>query len=1312
MKLVLTVFYFFLTTLVWCQNSFISEIHYENSGTDINERVEVTIPAECNCTSIEIVGYDGTTGMQYNSWTQTTTISNSEQYITIPVPGIENGTPDGIALVCNGGLMEFISYGGSFMATNGIAVNQNSSDIVSLESDTTLSTQSLKLNDGNVWIGPSPNSFSSLNSGLASTTPIFSLIDEEYCEGDSVPNLPNTSDNGILGTWSPSNNIDTSSIGVTDYVFNASSQCTSESFTLTITVTGLADSGTLTATKDIICIDDRTQSISTNGDPGGNWVSTNTSILTINSSGMITPVSPGVVTVRYVFPSRPPCNTLIRSSIDIEIIPAETVSFTTLPLVHCVGDSFSLPTVSNEGFTGTWVDELGNTITAIDTTSPFNPLLYTFMVDVGQGCLANTPFSFSVEDCACAMPSEVTIDTVTEICENETLSLNAVVGGSSAPVTSVTWATTGTGTFDDNNSFSPIYTPAIEDLDSTLTFFVTTNDSDGTDICSEFTASTQVFINQLITPRFFGVAARCEGNTEFNPFTNRSQSREGITGTWSPEYDPNQSGVYTFTPDDGQCAVDDVTINVRILQKEQPTFDELEVQCEGGDNPLPSISLEGFIGTWQPTFDPNNSTVYTFIPEEGECALSGSTLSVTIQKKIEPTFDPLPSQCEGGSNPLPTISLEGFVGTWQPTFDPNTSQVYTFIPDEDECATADSTIDISIDLKDTPSFDTIAPQCIDSPNPLQNISNEGFIGNWEPIYNPTISQVYRFVPDDGQCVRDDTTLNITITDEQQPTFNELPAQCEGGINPLPTTSLEGFSGTWTPTFNPNFSQVYTFTPNADECALTGSTLSVTIDQRIQPTFDALQSQCEGGPNPLPTNSLEGFSGSWDPAFDPNISQVYTFIPDDIECALTGSTLNVSIENKEIPTFNAVAAQCEGGSNPLPASSLEGFAGSWDPAFDPDISQVYTFIPEDGLCVRDDATLNVTINQKDIPTFNAIPTQCEGEENPLPTSSLEGFAGTWEPTFDPENSQAYTFIPENGQCVRDDATLNVTIQLMELPTFDTLPAQCEDSPNPLPNTSLEGFTGSWSPTYDPATTQEYLFTPDPNQCALTGATLTVLVMNETPSFTLNNLYCYADRPDILSTTSDNGFEGIWDTDTIDSFTIGTTTYTFTPFDDFCTEPFLLEVIVEPCDCVFETENEITVCQGDELMVNGNLFDTSRIGIFSNQTLTPVVDSCDELFNTSITVIGPMFPTAFSPNNRDGVNDEFKIIGTNFCVLSDFSLVIYNQWGDQVFETTNPDQGWTGQINQNGAIQFGTYVWSATYTINDNAVSQQGSVSIVN
>lgn len=69
-----------------------------------------------------------------------------------------------------------------------------------------------------------------------------------------------------------------------------------------------------------------------------------------------------------------------------------------------------------------------------------------------------------------------------------------------------------------------------------------------------------------------------------------------------------------------------------------------------------------------------------------------------------------------------------------------------------------------------------------------------------------------------------------------------------------------------------------------------------------------------------------------------------------------------------------------------------------------------------------------------------------------------------------------------------------------------------------------------------------------------------------------------------------------------------------------------------------------------------------------------------------------PTAFSPDGN-GVNDKFLPIMTDMAV-ADYHLWIFDRWGHVVFETTNPDQGWDGQV-KGGAPVAGVYIWKINF-----------------
>jgi gliding motility-associated-like protein len=67
-----------------------------------------------------------------------------------------------------------------------------------------------------------------------------------------------------------------------------------------------------------------------------------------------------------------------------------------------------------------------------------------------------------------------------------------------------------------------------------------------------------------------------------------------------------------------------------------------------------------------------------------------------------------------------------------------------------------------------------------------------------------------------------------------------------------------------------------------------------------------------------------------------------------------------------------------------------------------------------------------------------------------------------------------------------------------------------------------------------------------------------------------------------------------------------------------------------------------------------------------------------------------PTAFSPDN-DGINDSFKAVGNGIDV-NNFSLRVYDRWGEVIWETDNFYEEWNGSAkNNNKIVQNGTYKW---------------------
>ncbi|MEP6732978.1 MAG: DNA/RNA non-specific endonuclease [bacterium] len=171
-----------------------SEIHYDNTGTDAGEAIEIEGPVGTSLNGYSIVLYEGnptsaTSPLKvYNTVAVTGSLTapvscNGRGVISIPIAGIQNGgtngsQPDGFALADNNGqLVEFLSYEGSFTAADGVANGVASRDIVVME-DNPVPAAGLSLHrsaDGKTWAAPAPQDFGFVNSCGTPPPPQFNI---------------------------------------------------------------------------------------------------------------------------------------------------------------------------------------------------------------------------------------------------------------------------------------------------------------------------------------------------------------------------------------------------------------------------------------------------------------------------------------------------------------------------------------------------------------------------------------------------------------------------------------------------------------------------------------------------------------------------------------------------------------------------------------------------------------------------------------------------------------------------------------------------------------------------------------------------------------------------------------------------------------------------------------------------------------------------------------------------------------------------------------------------------------------------------
>jgi len=87
----------------------------------------------------------------------------------------------------------------------------------------------------------------------------------------------------------------------------------------------------------------------------------------------------------------------------------------------------------------------------------------------------------------------------------------------------------------------------------------------------------------------------------------------------------------------------------------------------------------------------------------------------------------------------------------------------------------------------------------------------------------------------------------------------------------------------------------------------------------------------------------------------------------------------------------------------------------------------------------------------------------------------------------------------------------------------------------------------------------------------------------------------------------------------------------------------------------------------------------------------------------------FPNAFTPN-KDGLNDIFRPVGISIYA---FRMVIFDRWGQQLFETYSIEEGWDGTRNGQDALA-GTYSFIVYYSSTETdgqTVKTSGTFTLV-
>ncbi|MFN5181720.1 MAG: gliding motility-associated C-terminal domain-containing protein [Bacteroidota bacterium] len=498
----------------------------------------------------------------------------------------------------------------------------------------------------------------------------------------------------------------------------------------------------------------------------------------------------------------------------------------------------------------------------------------------------------------------------------------------------------------------------------------------------------------------------------------------------------------------------------------------------------------------------------------------------------------------------------------------------------------------------------------------------------------------------------------------------------------PSTGLSqttGASVTATPTANISYTVIgISASGNCDDTVTVPVTVSASITASASATSTVI---CSGGSTTLTGSG--GANYSWappaglsctncqSPVASPTVNTTYSLtVSSGTSCPTASTTISVSVTPGVVATASASNTNiCAGNSTTLNGSG--GGTYSWSPptglsctncqspVASPTNTTTYTVTVTNGTCAP--ATASVTINVNPATIASATASQsviCSGQTTSLNASG--GGTYSWSPSTGlsctncqnpiatPTGNITYTVSVVNGTCLAATATVGITVNNCVPPVASFTSSQSTfctgDCINFINTSTGSPTTVNWQfigGSASPSTSTSNSVTV----CFYTPGTYTVQlnVSNSSGSAVETQTIFVAPLP--IANVYPSLDTIPYGTSTVLVASSGDSLYNWTPASSVACSTCSLATVTPTSDTWYYCTQ------------------TNEYGCSAVDSALVIVDIiCGDVF----------VPSAFSPNG-DYNNDVLKVRGN--CLVS-MTFLIFDRWGEKVFESENPSIGWDG------------------------------------
>ncbi len=830
-----------------------------------------------------------------------------------------------------------------------------------------------------------------------------------------------------------------------------------------------------------------------------------------------------------------------------------------------------------------------------------------------------------------------------------------------------------------------------------------------------------------------------------------------------PEFLVTAPGRYSVVLTLGECIETD-TINVAFTELPDLDLGPDRTLCAGDILTLDLSNANAERYSWQdgstaPTLTVSNGGTYWVDAANGRCIVRDSVvISYLSAQSVDLGADT--TLC-AGETLLLDASLPGATYRWQDGSTLSTLMVNSIgsysveVTAEGGCQYRDT---IAVDLLELPEINlgSDLALCQGESTMLDGTAGNGAdtylwnTGAVVPTLEVSSAGIYWLEAVRNGCARRDS---IMVTSKPLPTVDlgEDQESCQGERLVFDLTG-SGDTYLWSTGANSSAVEITATTLLWAEVELSGcrnrDTVQLTFNE--QPLIDLGPDQmpCEGETLSIDGTSANGAdtylwnTGATSPLLEIDQPGTYTLTASRNGCERQESIV-ISYQSPPNIDLGADQTLCEGETILLDVTTEEASyrwsTGDTTPTLEVGTSStVWVEVDLNG-CRRSD-TITVTFNP--LPRIDLGPDLrlCAGETATIDGRSTNGAdsylwnTGATTPAIEVNNPGNYTLTATLAGC-QDQKSVMVEYILLPEQSLGPDRTLCEDTPLTFDLTIPDGRylwqDGSTSPVYTVAQTGLYWVEIAVEQCRIRDSVR--IDFDPLPDFDLGDdaLLCEGQILDLtipivaadtyLWSDGSNeevltvGFPGglIWG-----EVQRGACSFRDSVRVDFREQP---QVDLGP---------DTTVCSDQGITLDaGIMADTYLWQDGSNQRTLIVTDAgrytvevadgpcvvsdAIEVQFRECTYFNAYLPNAFSPNG-DGVNDEFKPLFPGGIAISRYQMAVFDRWGNQIFQTTDPGQGWDGTANGQ-ELPEGVYIYfvEVAYTDDEGSDSafQRGDVALL-